>query len=262
MGRRRRDGPPGPGDGAGQVPEVRRYNDGYSLFVGWMKFVLPGAAAILLGMIFVWPYLANTARDLRNSMTTSIRPDDVRNLQMVAPKYVGVDNKNQPYRLTAKLASQATPNADMIDLDSPKGTVSLNSGSRINLVARHGTYSQKNRRIVLTGDVNIFHDDGYTFRTDRAEIDLETGLAHGEKPVTVSGPKGTLAAQGFKILDKGDRVIFTGRTRIVLKVDDQDVKQILDVSGETPPGSQKTGIAEPHTKSPARRAGDSKDLKP
>lgn len=252
----------GPGDGSGGAPEVRRYNDGHSLFVGWMKFVLPGAATILLGMIFVWPYLANTARDLRNSVTTSIKPDDVRNLQMIAPKYVGVDDKNQPYQLTAKLASQENPNADRIDLDSPKGTVSLNGGARISLAARHGAYSQKKRRIVLSGDVNIFHDDGYTFRTDRAEIDLETGSAHGEKPVTASGPKGTLAAQGFKILDKGDRVIFTGKTRIVFKVDTQDVKEIMDLGGDNPPGSQKTGIADPDKKPPARHDGDREAPKP
>ena len=220
-----------------------------------MKFLLPGGAAVLLAMIFIWPSLSNTAKDISGSIAHTLKPNDVRNLQMVSPQYVGVDNKNRPYRLTAKLATQEKPNADRIKLDSPKGNVTLENGARIALAARSGDYSQKLRRIILNGDVNIFHDDGYTFRTEKAEIDLESGSAHGNQPVRASGPKGTLASQGFKILDKGNLVIFTGKTRIVLKVDKQDMKEVLD-DGQSTKGkaSEKTGTASSGPGKPAPAA--------
>jgi lipopolysaccharide export system protein LptC len=75
----------------------------------------------------------------------------------------------------------------------------------------------------------VFHDANYTFRTERAIVDTEKKLAWGDKPVVATGPKGTIESKGFRIIDKGATIIFTGKTKVLLHLDDQDMK---DITGE------------------------------
>jgi lipopolysaccharide export system protein LptC len=45
---------------------------------------------------------------------------------------------------------------------------------------------------------------------------MKQGEASGDKPVTGQGPVGTIRSAGFRILERGKRVIFTGKSRLVL----------------------------------------------
>ena len=53
--------------------------------------------------------------------------------------------------------------------------------------------------------------------TERAHVDLANKTAEGHDPVAGHGPSGDITAQGFRILDKGDTIIFTGRSHLLLK---------------------------------------------
>ena len=44
----------------------------------------------------------------------------------------------------------------------------------------------------LDGGVNIFSDEGYEFRTERAEIDIDANTAWGDQPIEGQGPLGIL----------------------------------------------------------------------
>jgi len=56
-----------------------------------------------------------------------------------------------------------------------------------------------------------------TFRTESATVDLEGGTAEGHEKVEGHGPSGEVESEGFRILDKGAVVIFTGRARMLLE---------------------------------------------
>jgi len=64
--------------------------------------------------------------------------------------------------------------------------------------------------------VNLFHDRGYELRTAAADIFIKQGIARGNKPVLGHGPLGTIRSTGFRILDSGRRVLFTGKSRLIL----------------------------------------------
>ena len=51
----------------------------------------------------------------------------------------------------------------------------------------------------------LYRDDGTTLYTQSTSMDLKTGAAAGSQPVHAEGPFGTLDAQGFALVDKGDR---------------------------------------------------------
>ncbi|MEK9899787.1 MAG: LPS export ABC transporter periplasmic protein LptC, partial [Rhodospirillaceae bacterium] len=74
----------------------------------------------------------------------------------------------------------------------------------------------KTNTLHLTGDVNLFHDQGYEFTTTAAQVDLVTSTASGDEPVDGQGPFGVLNAEGFRVFDSGDRVLFLGPARLTV----------------------------------------------
>ena len=118
--------------------------------------------------------------------------------------------------MTAPLAIQDNPQADEIELTNPKTDITLEDGSWLALTADRGRYFQSRQILDLFGMVNLFHDSGYEFQSTRAHIDLVAGTAEGDQPITGQGPFGELTAEGFRILDKGRTIHFTGKAKLVI----------------------------------------------
>jgi lipopolysaccharide export system protein LptC len=199
--------PPGRG-------RIKRMRD-HSRFVSLMKVALPVLALILVTLIFVWPKLQ--ASDNRFQVGfAAIKAHEAGNPSMMNPRYVGLDDREQPFTVTADLARNVIQTDRPVELEVPKADLSLSDGSWVVLTAQTGLYEREKRQLDLEGEVNLFHDSGYEFKTASARIDLATGTAHGTVPVTGHGPFGDLRAEGFH-LDKGRRVInFTGRARVIM----------------------------------------------
>ncbi len=77
----------------------------------------------------------------------------------------------------------------------------------------------------LNGDVTLFHDQGFELRTETARFDLEAGTARGTESVEGQGPFGTLVSEGFRVLDRGERILFTGRSRAVIHPEAAEAEQ-------------------------------------
>lgn len=218
---------PSPGSEGTRVADTpRRPRDRYSTFVGMAKFVLPGLAVLLLLTAVLWPNLSGTRSHIERTTKDTFSAESFRNFEMVAPAYFATDDKNRPMHLTAKLARQTSSNADSVNLVKPQARITLDKGASVAISAQSGTYSQKQQMLTLKGSVNVLHDSNYTFRTEKATVNLKDNTAWGDQPVHATGPKGTIDAQGFKVIDKGDTVIFTGKTKVLLKMDKQDMKEI------------------------------------
>lgn len=192
------------------------HHRGYSRFVGIMKIVLPSIAAVLLLLLVVWPHLSSLD-DRFHIGFAKISPDQVQALTMVNARYFGVDERNQPFTVTADSASEEDPKAGIIVLVAPKADFSTKSGSNVYLQAEQGFYHQKSQMLELVGDVSLFHDQGYEIHTEEAEIDLSKGYAMGTKPVDGHGPQGKLKGEGFRISENGKQVMVAGRSSLQLK---------------------------------------------
>lgn len=185
------------------------------LFVAIAKRVLPVAAVALLATIALWPEIDSTAERSRLSFrrVLQVRPEALR---IIEPRYQGVDEQNRPYNLTAAVAIQAG-NDDVVQLEQPRADLLLSDGAWVYLEAREGRYDKRRNWLDLAGQVTVLHDDGTQFVTERAAVDMVAGNAAGDDPVAAQGPFGTLTAEGFRLQDRGQVVIFTGRARTVLE---------------------------------------------
>jgi len=209
-----------------RLPRRSRF-DRYSRLLGMAKIVLPGAGLGILAVALLWQDIVPQAISRR--VGPAIGLEALRQHEMSAPKFTGADEKQRPYQVEAKSARLAHAKSDTVILEQPKASLTLESGNWVAVTSRDGEFNQKTRIISLVGDVYVFHDANYTFRTERATVDTEKKRAWGDKPVVATGPKGTIESKGFRIEDKGATIVFTGKTRVVLHLDDQDMK---DMTGE------------------------------
>ena len=133
---------------------------------------------------------------------------------MVGPRYRGLDEHGRPFTVTAATARQI--DQEQIGLESPVGDITLENGTWLLLRSKQGVFAQHANQLDLSHGVFLYRDDGITMTTESAAIDLKRGAVTGPEKVHAEGPFGTLDAEGFTILDKGDAVQFSGPAHLTL----------------------------------------------
>lgn len=183
----------------------------YSRFIYTMRFVLPLFVFMVFILLMVWP--AIKAQKITAKMAESVPNLVVENL-----KFSGLDTKNQPYSLTAARALQSTDSINFTDLEKPQGEFSLNNGSWLSGQADLGRFDQLNKRLWLGGGVRLFYDRGLQFSTSELQLDIGKNLAWSKKPVLIQGDFGEIQGQGFYVMDSGNVVVITGKSRALLNL--------------------------------------------
>ena len=83
-------------------------------------------------------------------------------------------------------------------------------------MSEEGTFFRDLDVLDLFGQVSLFHDQGYEFRTQSAQFDAKSGAASGDSPVVGHGPFGQIEGAGFRINGDGTRVTFTGKSKLII----------------------------------------------
>jgi len=192
----------------------------YSRFVSLAKRVLPAIAVGILLLIAAWPRIAPIFEKIRVRVP-AIDVSEARDLRMVSVRYTGIDHDNRPFVVTAAVARQTPKVDDLISLDRPKADLKTADGGWVELGSYTGIYQPQPQLLDLFGDVSLFQDKGDEFHADSAHIDMAKGTAESHDPTTGQGPFGHVQSQGFRILDRGDTIIFTGHTNLVLRPRDK-----------------------------------------
>ncbi len=201
--------------GADEWP-LRLAADRHSRRIALLKRVLPAIGMALLLLVAAWPRL-EPLLDTARLLFPAIDLREARELQMINPRYAGTDRLNRPYVVTAAVGHQVPDRNDLMSLDQPRGQIVVHGGAKVVLTAATGVYQAQAQLLDLSGDVVLTHQNGTRFVTQQAHIDLSADTADGHEPVSGRGPSGDVAAEGFRIQDKGDTIVFTGRSRLLLK---------------------------------------------
>jgi lipopolysaccharide export system protein LptC len=142
---------------------------------------------------------------------------EARELQMVNPRYAGVDREGRPFVVTAASGRQIPDRQDLMSLQGPRADIKTHGGAEINVAAIRGVYQAQAQLLDLFGDVTLTHQNGTRFVTQTARVDAAANTAQGSDPVEGHGPSGDLKAQGFRVLNQGETVIFTGKSEMLLR---------------------------------------------
>jgi lipopolysaccharide export system protein LptC len=203
------------------------------------KIGLPLVAVVCVAYIVIWSRVQLPNITINPVEATSNVAKPTSDVTVNRVKYDGVDAKNRPFSITAESASQpdnnppadpkatvapgapianaqqtqpAAPKADsIINLDHVVADMTMTDGAWVAVTADSGVYDRDASTVDLSGNVALFHDTGLQFQTDAAKVDLKNDTAQGDQPVEGQNPDGTLAADGFQVLNDGRTVIFLGR---------------------------------------------------
>ena len=141
---------------------------------------------------------------------------DADTLRMSNPRFVGVDERDRPYEIVALSATRETEAADEILLDTPQADMTTKEGGWVSLSAGQGVWYTDQEVVDLTDGVALFHDAGHQVVTQKARINLANGTASSDTPTQGQSPGGNVEGEGFRLYDRGARILFTGRAKAVL----------------------------------------------
>ena len=198
------------------VWSVAGVDNPYSRRVALLKRALPALGVLLLLLIAVWPQLAPIWERMRFAFP-AIDLREARELRMLNPRYTGTDRLGRPYVVTAAVGHQVPDRQDLMSLESARADVKSHSGADVVVTAETGVYQSQAQLLDLFGNVTLAHENGTRFVTQRARLDVAHNAAEGNDPIEGHGPSGDIKGQGFRIYDKGDTVIFTGRSETLLR---------------------------------------------
>jgi hypothetical protein len=93
----------------------------------------------------------------------------------------------------------------------------MHNAALVVVTAATAMYQSQAQLLDLFGDVNLVHENGTRFVTNTAHVDVAADTALGDDPVTGHGPSGDITAQGFRVVDRGNTIVFTGKSNLLLK---------------------------------------------
>ena len=193
-------------------PKLKKHNR----IVAILKLAMPSIAAGAIALMLLWPQIIAQKEKFSLGIGRPIITGKTDTLSIVNSRYYSADSKNQPFKMTAKLAEETEPGSRIIVLTEPKASILLESGTRLAMESREGKIYQKDNLAVFTGFVHAFTDDGYELKTAEVTVDLTTHTLESRSTTTGIFPEGTITSEGLKTTDKTDIIKFTGRAKLIL----------------------------------------------
>ena len=189
--------------GASRRPQVSRR---YSLFVRAAKVGLPVAAATLLLAVFAWPE-AEDVSPAGWSEGISTR------MSMTNVEAFGWD-EDRPYSIRSAGARRLGDEGQRFQMDRPRAWIVLPDGAWLSGSGESGIVDWTERTVRLSGRVQLRHEAGIAIRTREAFMNLADKTAAGDGPVEGTGNEGRFRAEGFRVLDGGNRIRLLGRSSV------------------------------------------------
>jgi lipopolysaccharide export system protein LptC len=174
-----------------------------SELVHFYRRALPAMMVALAVFCVAWIAMRSLVAHFRKA-------PDVSTIHMVHPTYFGRNDDGQPYKMSASLAVRDGANPDRIALTDPSYSQTTDAPAPEVLTADRGLYNDKTKLLDLYGHVRATDGRDNHFESDFAHIDLNKSDVSGKVPMYAYGPSGTLRAQSYVILNKGQHMFFIG----------------------------------------------------
>lgn len=202
---------------AGDSKKPARQNALYSKFIRWMRLALPLLALGITAVVFTWDN--DRGQKFMPPEQESIIPKTAGKNELLNPRFENTDEQGRSYTLTARRAVQDEKDEKVVLLEKPMADMTMANGHWIAIQSHEGAFEQSQRKLLLRGDVILFHDGGYQLKTAELRLDMQNDEAVSETDVSAQGPEGTLDAKGLRGNNIDGTLVFTGPAKLVLYTD-------------------------------------------
>ncbi len=187
----------------------------HSRLVVSLKLLFPSLAALMVGLVILWPQMKAQQEEGISLLSSEALPDLPEDQAMINPRFFTVDENKEPLNLEAKRAFELPGKTRRIQLDEIRSDVLKQKEKWYALDAKKGIYTQANDTIELLEEVNLYTETGQEIETTYALFNVQNQDISGDKEVFIRLPEGYIKAQGFSITNQGELVKLMGQTRAV-----------------------------------------------
>ena len=186
----------------------------YSKFVRLLKIILPLSVLIIIGLLILWPQLSDIeVAPLTDQDLTALQEAKQQNL-LLNPVYNTLDEKGQPFSITAKEARQQR-NDDKIFLTNP--TAEMNDeNNTLYLEANQGEYNQDQKTLILSNGVTLKGRNNSVLTTDDLTTSILDVTARSQSPAKLTTDKGVIEGQSVSIDRQKQTTTFQGPAKAVI----------------------------------------------
>lgn len=140
-------------------------------------------------------------------------------LRMASPRFSGVDERGQPFEITADTAKQRPGERNLVELEMPRAVQGGESSKSV-VTADKGLYRSDANILELESGVMLEHAigaDTYVLRAPNATVSIEDQIVVSNAGVSGEGPEGSaLKADRMKAYRADGRVVFEGNVSMRL----------------------------------------------
>lgn len=182
-----------------------------------LRIALPVIALVLIAA-----FLLNTRRGGGDEAFLEDFADvnaTTQSLSSAKPQFSGVDNRGNPYEITADSANQQSENRDLVELDKPRA---VTAGVKVNSVveANAGVFDTETKTLLLKDGVTLEREigrDNYVLRSMSATVSIDEQTVDSGDGVEGEGPGGsTLKADRMQANNRDGVVVFEGHVTMRL----------------------------------------------
>ncbi len=178
-----------------------------------LKGVLPLVAALILSLYVLPSFLKTSVDNGRGTLTARGVAVTAGTFEIIKPHVTGVNDRGEPYDITADSSKQAFNSPDLMYLAVVRGKMTGADGKITTLSAPDATHNSKAEEIAFGNGVTVTHDGGMsaTFQTATAFMKAQTMIS--KTPVLVRLHESTINAESMTLNWSENRAIFEGNVR-------------------------------------------------
>ena len=194
--------------------EAFRRAQRHSRRVSMLKWALPTIGGAIAVGFAVYAYVITPLKvdiDVSGAALSDGR------LVMASPKLEGFTKENRPYSMVAERAFQELTDTGVIELEKLSASLPFTNDATATVTAAQGFYDRAANTLELKGALNIKTTDGMSARLESAMVDIGKGTVTTDQPVDIRLKGGQVQAETMKVLERGKRLVFDKRVRMVLE---------------------------------------------
>ena len=186
----------------------------YSKFIKTIKFIFLAISILMLVLIII-NNRQNQIKIAGEKFSYTEKIDGSINQVLVEPIFMGLNKKEQPFRVTASKATRFKEESNTFYLENPVGEILIDKDKYF-LSGKSGVYDKSIQELKINGDVKFNNNLDLKFSTTEVLFDFKDQILFGEKAVSGYRNNSKIDSQGIKILNKENKIIFTGKTKLLL----------------------------------------------
>ena len=187
----------------------------YSKFIKTIKFIFLAISILMLVLIII-NNRQNQIKIVGEKFSYTEKIDGSINQVLVKPIFMGLNKKEQPFKVTASKATRFKEESNTFYLENPVGEILIDNDKYF-LSGNSGIYDKNIQELKINGDVKFNNNLDLKFSTTEVLFDFKDQVLFGEKAVSGYRNNSKIDSQGIKILNKENKIIFTGKTKLLLK---------------------------------------------